>query len=46
MSFDFQWTAFLFLKKQGKKTLNIEFQVVSTHAVKIWDRLNENCSGD
>ena len=30
--------------KQTNKALNIEFWVVSTHAVKIWDHLYENWS--
>ena len=41
MSLLFQWMGFLYWKR--KETLNIEFWVVSTEAVKIWDHLNENC---
>ena len=29
---------------QKEKKLNIEYWVVSAHAVKIWEHLNENCS--
>ena len=31
-------------EKKNHKKLNIEFWIVSTHALKIWDHLNENWS--
>ena len=35
---------FISIPEKKKKTLNIEFGVISRPTIKIWDHLNKNCS--
>ena len=44
MPFSFLVNVISILEKKKDKTFNIEFWIVSTQTVKIWDHLKENSS--
>ena len=45
-AFSFPVNSISIAEKKKYKTFNLDFWIVATDAVKIWDHLNENCQVD